>query len=352
MIKKTKIGILFLLLLFIFVAGCDLIQKDGKGSSGQEEFKRGPEGLVMEFVENFPGDRYIVSDDSGSTESISIIIDVRNKGTFPKDGAFSQGNIYLSGFDNEIIDMELTSKELSEMFLQGASSINPLGGFDTADFEGQIIADTITIDKYDPIILATICYPYITESSPAVCVDPLPFDSRQEKVCQIGTTKLSTQGAPVAVTRIDQEASTNKIQFKIHIKNVGNGDVIKPGEGEGGFSTLEKCSPLDKPGITDSKYKFLHRKDFDRVKLKKIEIGSKRLHDASDGDFVSKCSPFADGSNDIRLFDGEGFVICTLDISDLDTLSAYTTPLNIELEYNYRSTISKKIEISKLTTIS
>ena len=66
-----------------------------------------------------------------------------------------------------------------------------------------------------------------------------------------------------------------------------------------------------------------------------------------------RCSPFADDTNNIiRLFDGEGFVICILTVSELGNIqSAYTTPLNIELGYNYRSTISKQIRIKKLETI-
>jgi len=237
------------------------------------------------------------------------------------------------------------SKDLSELFLSSASPINPLGGFDSADFDGEIVIDKITVDKYQPTILATICYPYKTVSSPTVCIDPAPFDDRQEKVCRIGSTTVPSQGAPVAVTKIDQEASTNKIQFKINIKNVGNGDVIKSGVGVKDINTLDKCNPLG-GGLLD-------RKDFDRVTLEKVEIGPLNLMDKDTTTQKSKCSPFADGSdNIIRLFNGEGFVICTLDIDELGGVqSAYTTPLNIKLNYSYRSTISKQIEISKLTTI-
>ena len=71
MAKKTKIrlGILFVFLLFIFATGCDLIKKD-KGSEVSTDFKRGAAGLVMEFVPNYPGDRYIVSE--GIDEDIAL----------------------------------------------------------------------------------------------------------------------------------------------------------------------------------------------------------------------------------------------------------------------------------------
>ena len=342
--KKTGLGILFFFLLSIFSTGCDTIQK--KGTSSADDFKRGPSGLIMEFVRNYPGDSYIVNE--GTNENILIMIDLKNKGTYPEGDKFEKGNVYISGFDDEIINSGekngstytkmVKSKSISDMFLPAASPINPLGGFATVEFEGKIIADKITVDEYNPTIMATACYPYGTKASPTVCVDPQPFDDRQEKVCHIGSQTLGTQGAPVAVTEITQEAATDKIQFKITIKNVGDGDVINSSLG-----SLSKCSPLG-GGKLD-------RKEFDRVQVTNIKIGSVDLW--SDDKDLNKCSPFADGTqNIIRLFNGEGFVICTLTVPELgDVQSAYTTPLNIELEYNYRSTISKPIKISKLTTV-
>jgi len=102
---------------------------------------------------------------------------------------------------------------------------------------------------------------------------------------------------------------------------------------------LNRCSPLG-GGILD-------RKDFDRVILESVKIGNVDMLK------TGQCSPFADGTDNIvKLFNGEGFIICTLNVRDLGSIqSAYTSPLNIELRYAYRSTISKSIEISKLTSI-
>ncbi|MCH8003395.1 MAG: hypothetical protein IH934_02090 [Nanoarchaeota archaeon] len=426
MSKKKRIGFLslFLLLLVIFISSCGLIKKDeGDGA----KFERGAQGLVMDFVQNYPQQKFLVSNED---EDIVVAINVRNIGTYPiksskksqdeEEGIFGLGKIYISGFDDEIIDMsgltdeditklknsdrvdisELAleellairdeyypqikndqinnrkttlvtinvvgildekkkdailnlykkgtqkarrSKSLSGMFLQPASEINPKGGFDSTEFEGKIKADKIIVDQYDPVILATACYPYFTKASPTVCIDPFPFEHREEKVCEIGSVTLSSQGAPIAVTKVEQEAATGKIQFKIHIKNVGDGDVIWNKDTSEDISKLDgllnRCSPLG-GGI-------LKRKDFDRVQLESIKIGNVDMFKER------KCSPFADGTDNIvKLFNGEGFVICTLNVRDLGSIqSAYTSPLNIELRYAYRSTISKQIKISKLTTI-
>ncbi len=318
MAKKIGFGIMFLFLLVIVIFGC-IQQKD---DSKIEGVITGTDGLVIEFYENYPRSNYVVSEDG---EDISVIIDVSNKGTYsPEEDA---GRVYISGFDENIIEIE-NAKALDARYLPGVSSFNPVGGFQTVEFEnGRINADNIMTDKYETTILATVCYPYVTKAGPSVCIDPKPFDTKQNKVCEIGSQTLTSQGAPIAVTRIDQEASTNKIQFKITIKNVGNGDVIMQ-------ESLGKCDPN---GVEP-----LGRDDFDRLKLVTAKVGTTEL----------RCGPFADGSNDIiRLFNGEGFIVCSLDMPE-NIKSAYTTPLILELSYGYRSTISRQIEISKITTVT
>lgn len=338
MIEKKRLGliILFCLLAVISIAGCDT--KKGPKDGINTDFVKSSDGLVMEFVKNYPGDRYLVSGNPADPhEPISIYVDIRNKGTYPDSGAnpFGNGKIFISGFDDNIIEFPNgKSKPISNLYLSGVSQINPLGGLDTVEFSGNIIQDKLTADSYDPTIIATVCYPYITKAGPSVCVDPFPFDDRQQKVCKIGSQTLSSQGAPIAVTRVDQEAATNNIKFKISIKNVGKGDVLKPGN-----VVIDKCS------LSNGK---LDRRDFDIIKVNKIQIGSVDLFSSR------KCGPFADGTTDmVKLVNGEGFIICSLTVSDLgNAQSAYTTPLNIELGYSYRSMISKPIKVSKLTTVS
>ena len=349
--REIVLGIAFILLVTFSIVGCDTIKKKDKDSS---EFVRGPEGLVMEFVPNYPQDKFIVSKPktAGEGEPISVLIEIRNKGTYPPEEndferkEFGKGEIHLSGFDASIIKMEKLSQRLGKddgtpiLYLPAASSVNPNGGIDTAEFDGKIVADNILIDSYNPTILVTACYPYFTKSTPTVCIDPEPFDTRQEKVCNIGSQAVPSQGAPIAITKIDQEAAAGKIQFKINIKNIGKGDVIW-GEGLADLASdtglLNRCNP-NEGGRLD-------RKDFDRVQLGKVKIGDADLF------AQGKCAPFADGTNNIvRLFNGEGFVICTYDVPE-NIQSAYTTPIDIELRYAYRSTISKPIQIKKLETI-
>src|SRR3989338_6633747 len=155
-------GMIVVLLLAFSAAGCDKI---GKKEKDGEKFERGSSGLEMEFVQNYPQQKFLISNED---ESIVVAINVRNKGTYPAEDEkekFGKGAIYLSGFDKEIIKLEKDSLRILEgkqenLFLQPASAINPQGGFDTAEFEGKIIAKKIIVDKYEPTILATACYPY------------------------------------------------------------------------------------------------------------------------------------------------------------------------------------------------
>ena len=85
------------------------------------------------------------------------------------------------------------------------------------------------------------------------------------------------------------------------------------------------------------------RNDFDRIELVRAYAGLATL----------RCSPFTEGNNIIRMNNGQGFIICSLDKESYqDTKSAYTTPLNLEFRYGYRTSALKPIKISKITTTS
>ncbi|MBI2135043.1 hypothetical protein HYU09_03560 [Candidatus Woesearchaeota archaeon] len=318
-----KLGIFFFIILLILVSGCQA--KTGKQSS--KDPSAGTDGLIINFLANNPQDNYIVTDEQ--EEPISIILELRNKGSYPRDNdvnELSRGQVYISGFDGNIIHMEEAEKRLDRQFLEGRSPINPEGGFDTIEFKGNIYTSGIVIEKYEPTILATLCYPYATKASPSACIDPFPFDQKQKKVCKIGSQTLTSQGAPIAITSIDQEASSSKIQFKINLKNAGKGDIIK-------IESLEKCNPTGGQA--------LERNDFDRIELVRAEAGLVPL----------SCGPFTEGNGIIRMSNGQGFIICSINKEDYqDTKSAYTTPLNLEFRYGYRTTASKPIKITKITS--
>lgn len=335
-LRKRLFFVLFLVLL-ILIYGCKSRKSTEKSL---EEIRTGTEGIVMSFLQNAPPDKIHV--EQGATPEANIfevVLELKNKGAYPQpdEGARGLGpgfgKIFLSGYDTSIITLESKdgkSGDLGTKTLEGKSTINPNGGQDVLSFTGKIIPENLNVEKYEPTLLATACYYYLTIAGPSVCIDPNPYSTiKEKKVCGVQDISLSNQGAPVAVTKIDEEAFATKTQFKITIKNVGNGDVLKAD------AANNKCDPFGTQKI--------QRDDIDKVNLMWVKVSDKAL----------MCGPFAETNLKstgglIRLINGEGFVICEMSNSEYSNkISAYTTPLLIQLSYGYRNSIEKKIQIKR-----
>jgi|GEM_PF-540200 hypothetical protein len=337
--------ILALLLILIAASGCSLTGKSGASASSSkskkavEDIRVGTQGIVISFLPNNPPERMVVEDSDSADNSIKIVLQVNNKGAYPQPGegtkkgtAPEPAKIYISGYDQNIITFPQKEIDLSAKALEGKSTINPNGGIDFVDFKGTIHADVLNVEKYEPTLLATACYYYNTVASPQVCIDTDPYSEvSTKKVCQVSDISLSNQGAPVAVTKVAEEALATKTQFRITVKNVGGGDVVKT-------YSEQKCNPLG----TDK----LQREDIDKVYLVGVDLGNKQLN----------CGPFSEGtiksgSGFIRLINGEGNIICEFLRQDYPqgANTAYTTPLKIQLGYNYRTTVERKVLIKKET---
>ena len=330
-LKRILISILVLTL--ILLSGCK-----GKKDTTKalEDVRIGTEGIVVSFVANNPPQKLVVEE---STENpIKVVLQMNNRGAYPqpKEGAAGLapelGRVYLSGYDKNIIDLPIKYSDISQLALEGKSSINPNGGVDFLTFDGKILAEVLNVEKYEPTLLATVCYGYVTVAGPQVCIDPDPYSTiSQKKVCQVQDVKLSSQGAPIAVTSITEEALAKRTQFRITIKNVGSGDVIK-------LESFEKCNPF---GVEK-----LGREDIDKVFIDEVKVSDTEL----------LCSPFIEGSSEssrgyVRLINGEGTIICKL-LSDqyANTNTAYTTPLKIRMSYVYKITSERKLQIKKETS--
>ncbi len=321
------------------IAGLFLLSACTGGRSSKDKIEiTGTEGLVMNFVPNNPRERVVVGENS---EEIRFLIEARNKGTY-SEGTTLDGSVFLSGFDPKIITFSGSNPETStaipmksasggeSKFLERRSVLNPVGGYDIFEFVGTINGNNIKLEAYEPIFSATACYRYQTVAGAPVCIDPKPYDVRKDKVCAVQPIALSSQGAPIAVTSIEPEVVGKKYQYRITIKNVGGGDVVR--------AEPAKCNP-HQPDTTLQ----LSRKDFDLVQFTEAKIQENPL----------TCRPLVNFEGDtkkyIRLIDGSAFIICTLDKQLIDTqTTAFTTPLEITLGYTYRNNIQRSIQIIKV----
>ena len=174
-------------------------------------------------------------------------------------------------------------------------------------------------DQFNVPYQVKSCYAYTTFVSPEVCVDPSPH-SGDDKVCRANRQiNTGSQGAPVAVTRVDQHNTGRTVELTFHVRNVGNGRVWNVG-------SLERCSPY----YPDSRISTAHR---NVVFLAYAEMEGVAL----------RCD-----RREIRLDDrGEGTFRCSYDLRDSGTAvgSAYVAPLRAELWYGYEQTINRNLRV-------
>lgn len=330
MTKSKEFFIIISIIMLFLISAC-------KGNSDAKEqlenLRSGTLGLTAGFLPNNPPETIHVEQEQDN--KFDIVLEVSNKGVYPQpeDGIKLNGRLYLSGYDKDIVEITAPSIELSTLAIDGKSSINLNGGSDLAVFKASIDHSKLPVERYEPTLLATACYNYITIAGPSVCIDPDPYATiKQKKVCEAGSITLSSQGAPVAVVRVDTEAFASKTQFKITIKNVGNGEVLKSQQDQG---MLQKCDPFGASRI--------EREDINKVYLEEASLGNIGLD----------CWPFAEeqvkaASGHVRLLDGEGSIICEI-VKDsyASTNAAYTSPLRIKLSYGYKINAERKISIKK-----
>jgi len=242
------------------------------------------------------------------------------------------------GFNNPGIDIEYANHgrllialfqgiDFTRMFgveylLAGDTYEYPGGELAYINFDGNIVNWPPGLDQTYQTFMITNCYLYATYAAPLVCVDPTPF-TEGKKVCYPKMyTGTKGQGAPVAVTIIEQENTPRQAVFTIHIKNVGRGDVYDPGK-------LEMCSPYFPGRVTNN--------DLNVVYIGDVRVsGDLQMLDCTPNDFV-RLNP------DTR----EGIVTCAYNIPFSGLRSAYMTPLVIELWYGYSQTMQKQVTIKR-----
>ncbi|MBW2992429.1 hypothetical protein KY345_04395 [Candidatus Woesearchaeota archaeon] len=325
--KNVYLAIISVLLIGILVSGakCEPLRK--RPSEEVEEpsmldlsqIRQGTEGLDMEFVKNVPPDQVYDND------FLTVMVNVKNKGAESVYDAW----FYLGGFDRTIVPFDigvegipLSETDAIEGYIPGKDELRGEEGEVVLTFGAQLRGLPGGTDVYEPNIILTACYNYKTIANPIVCIDPNPFGVyTASKVCQPRTvSETGGQGAPIAVTRVELVPSRGKIQFKIFVENKRDGKAISSDKG------IDQCTmiePID--------YKYVN-------KIDSYNVWANGLSEI-------RCQP--DPEN-LRLVDDKGVIVCSFDISP-DDVPAYTTPLNIELEYNYmESTKPKKVKILRI----
>ncbi|MCF7872303.1 hypothetical protein K9L97_04690 [Candidatus Woesearchaeota archaeon] len=247
---------------------------------------------------------------------------------------------FTIGFDSNYFDLFVHGKQLI-LLLEGIDFEQYLGaefrlkGENPETRAGDIDVKTFIIkhtgnwpagqDYYDIPYQWKLCYGYTTFVSPMVCVDPDPF-SDEDKICRAETiTWGGSQGAPIAVTRLEQTNTGKGLLLDFTIRNVGRGRVWDVGY-------LAGCSPYYPETVRSTMH--------DKVYIGPSLIGNEMLD----------CTPKV-----VRLDPNtkEGRFTCTFDldsgINGYDIGSAYSTPVKMELWYGYEENLRDQITIRRVS---
>jgi len=325
MAKNAYLIIMAILIIGILTSGAACVPWKKKTTKEVEEpgtaelrnIRTGTEGLSMEFVANIPPDQIYDS------ETLTVMVNLKNKGA----ENIEEANFFIGGIDPGIVDFGSASREgvglgysdIGVDYIPGKDELRGEEGEAMLNFKGAMARGGLPqgTDVYEPEVVVTACYDYRTIANPIVCIDANPFGVyTAAKACEPKTvTDEGGQGAPIAVTKVEQVPSRGRVQFKIYVENKGGGKAISNDK----FLECNRINPTD--------YKYVNLIDKYKVSI---------------SDTAAVCQPDWDN---LRLIDEKGVMICSFDGLD-QTVPAYTTPLSIELLYNYmKSTQPKKVRI-------
>ncbi len=305
--KEMFVAVALLTILFAF-AGCRTVpsgETPPETAAALKLASTGTQGVVARFLPGFPPAQVY------SDNQLVVLLELRNRGryTLPPQECI----VDISGFDQSILSIPDSRQSCTA--LDGKSAFNLEGGFTQLEFKSSYINLPSGTTSYEPPLHARICYYYETESNPEVCVDPVFYQvSSEQKACVVRNPDVGGgQAAPVAVTWVRTEMTGGKALFEINVANVGGGRVISP------FTGLSLCP--DSLGYAD----------FDKV-LYTVSMS---------GGTLLSCKP---DNGMVTLFNGNGRIFCQFAIHGN---SAYETPLNIKLQYNYLDSVQQTVNVIK-----
>ena len=319
MVKIQKKGVLItmLVVLILVVSGCNTNRTE---EPNEVNYRTGTVGLELTFPTDTPTEVY------ENDRDVRFVIEVRNKGAFPQTEETDEfrGKLWIGGYDDKILKIypRLGSSisqgvNLRGDELEGRSPYNRDGGYSAVEFQMDVGDLPQGMPYYNPNIIVTASYLYKTIANPIICIDPEPRSTRiREKVCDItDSISVGSQGAPIAVTKVEEDVTGNDFLFKIYIENTNKGLVIPESQ------------------VDNNPNEGYDWRDMDKVRIEDIRAGNVRM---------TECRPTI--GRDVQLIEDKGYIFCRLD-KTIAQDKAYETSLNIVLSYGYTTSEEKEIEV-------
>lgn len=260
-------------------------------------------------------------------QGVTINIDRQSGGNF-NIGVGIDGTLFDFFLHGQYLMVLMQGFDLGKLggstyYLRGDNADYPGGDMDYEQFKVQMIREWPAGQDYIRVpYQIKQCYAYTTFVSPMICVDPNPY-SDEKKVCRSESYSWGgSQGAPVAVTRMEQVNTGKEVIMEFTIRNVGRGQVWD-------FGKIELCSPYNTQKVTGQMYDVVY------------------VGDAYIGGVKIDCS----ANQKIRLDPNtkEARFMCKypLDLA-YNVGSAYTTSLKMELWYGYEEIYSNTLMVRRI----
>jgi hypothetical protein len=312
--KKVVIGVIVvisLLLLNSCTTGFDKSNPQ-QGEWAQENAYTGTRGVELTFDPQYPP--ITIYDNN----PLIMLIKVQNQGSY----SLNAGDCFIkvSGFDPNIIrggfnTMRSCAENVGGV-LEGKSAYSPEGEINLLEFKSDNIRLPTGTFKYNPFLNIVSCYNYKVTASPLVCVDPQSYNYDPErKTCIPKDVSVANgQGGPVGVSNIKLDMAQNQAIFEITVNNYDSGVILSPN------IDLRSCDQNT-----------LGYDDYNKVRYDVQLSGGTKI----------SCSP-QDGM--VRMSNNIGKILCKFQINEG---SAFETPLTISLDYGYKKSYQKQINIIK-----
>jgi len=295
-----------------------LVSCTNSGSNGNlQSVYTGSQGVMINFVTNFPPAVLYASTGSSIAGQPPVIIEVKNKGAYD----VSDGSLFLSGVDYNIVQMPALYNGLvaqSLGFLRGKTTGSPEGDLNQLQFNINQVNLPAGTDTFPVNMLATACYRYRTVGAFAACIDGNPYSTSQKACNSFGAVSTGgSQGAPVAISSVQQEPSQGRSIFKITLQNVGGGKVIPNPSSDGCLNP-----------------KYIEQ---DIVMVQAIKLAGIDYH-------LTSCSNIQP-TGAVKLINNQATIVCKIEPIQGE---ARTVPLEVTLDYAYSNSIQKSIQIKRI----
>lgn len=346
---STKITVPLLLILF---AACQPL-----GPTATDH-RTGSDGIVLSFSQGTPDEEVY------EQSTIPVFVQLANRGAWDvrlEEIFFkvSGDEYYVSvetypedeiGAEEEpegIQNPNAQGPDPFEDYLNGKSDAYPNGEiYETRSFVSFKRVPGLR-QKPETQLYARICYPYATMFSADICVDLNSFNQNvQGQACEAADQSFTDQGAPVAVTAVENRPVPRRVSddagntyqgvmqvFNVRIENVGSGAVLRPVHET---LTHDGVNTLGETNISAEERVAACNQDIPTELLNTVGVSADLSGSPLD------CVPDV-----VQLRGGRGFTRCILPEEESLSMTGpnYIGILNVQLDYLYTASIATDVQI-------